>query len=346
MDIKSMNLEELNQLIVDMGEKPFRSKQIFEWLHSKQVESFEDMTNISKPLREKLAQKTVINNIAIAKKLQSKEDDTIKYLFILADDNIIESVLMRYDYGNTICISSQVGCRMGCSFCASAIDGFVRNLTAGEMLSQIYNIQKDVGQRISNIVIMGSGEPFDNFDNVMKFITIVNSPYGLNIGQRHITLSTSGMAERMCDFADLGLQVTLAVSLHAPNDGIRKTIMPIAKRYSIEELLSACKYYINTTNRRITFEYSLINDINDSDDDARELGKKLRHMLCHVNLIPINEIKEKSHRRSTQERVNSFAQILESFGIETTIRKRLGTDIDAACGQLRRSFLNNGSSTI
>lgn len=340
IDIKSMNVEQINGLIMELEEKPFRAKQIFEWLHNKQVESFEDMTNLSKSLREKLLKKAVINGVKIIKKLESKEDGTIKYLSVLVDDNIIETVLMRYDYGNTICISSQVGCRMGCSFCASTVDGLVRNLTAGEMLDQIYAIQKDLGERISNVVVMGSGEPFDNFENLINFIEIVNSPIGLNIGQRHITVSTSGLAERICDFADINSQVTLAISLHAPNDDIRKSLMPIAKRYSIEELITACKYYINATNRRVTFEYSLIDNINDSEDNAKELGKRLRHMLCHVNLIPINEIKESNHKKSSQEKTNTFAQILESFGIETTIRKRVGSDIEAACGQLRRSHLN------
>lgn len=340
IDIKSMNIEQINGLLAEMEEKPFRAKQIFEWLHNKQIESFEDMTNISKTLREKLTERAVINGVKIIKKLESKEDGTIKYLSVLVDDNIIESVLMRYDYGNTICISSQVGCRMGCNFCASTVDGLVRNLTAGEMLDQVYAVQKDSGERISNVVVMGSGEPFDNFDNLMKFIEIINSPIGLNIGQRHITVSTSGLAEKICDFADINSQVTLAISLHAPNDEIRRTLMPIARRYSIEELITACKYYINATNRRLTFEYSLIDNVNDSEDNARELGKRLRHMLCHVNLIPINEIKESNHKKSSQEKINVFAQILESFGIETTIRKRVGSDIEAACGQLRRSHLN------
>lgn len=340
IDIKSMNIEEITEMLAEIGEKSFRAKQIFEWLHSKHVDSFEDMTNLSKTLRDQLNSIAVINTTKIIKKLESSNDGTIKYLSVLSDDNIIESVLMRYDYGNTICISSQVGCRMGCSFCASTIGGLVRNLTAGEMLSQIYTVQKDAGVRISNVVIMGSGEPFDNFDHLMKFIEIVNAPNGINIGQRHITVSTSGLAERICDFADRGLQVTLAISLHAPNDDIRRAIMPIAKRYSIEELIQACKYYINATNRRITFEYSLIDGVNDSEENARELGKKLRHMLCHVNLIPVNEIKENAYKKSTQEKVSNFATVLESFGVETTIRKRLGTDIEAACGQLRRSFLN------
>jgi len=339
-DIKSMNMDEIKELLAQWGEKPFRAKQIFEWLHSKQVSDFNEMTNLSKDLRQKLSQNTVLKNTKIIKKLESAKDGTVKYLSALEDDNVIESVLMRYDYGNTVCISSQVGCRMGCSFCASTIEGLVRNLTPSEMLSQVYMIQKDCAERISNIVIMGSGEPFDNFDNLLKFVELVNSPDGLNIGQRHITVSTSGLVPKIQEFADKNLQVTLAISLHAPNDDIRKSIMPIARKYSIDELLDACRYYINKTNRRITFEYSLISGVNDSEDNARELGKKLRHMLCHVNLIPVNEIKERTHKKSSTERVNDFSKTLESFGIETTVRKRLGNDIDAACGQLRRSYLN------
>lgn len=339
-DIKSMSIDEIKQLLEQWGEKPFRAKQIFQWLHSKQVSDFEEMTNISKDLRQKLSLNTVIKGTKIVKKLESGKDGTVKYLSVLDDDNIIESVLMRYDYGNTVCISSQVGCRMGCSFCASTIDGLVRNLTASEMLSQVYMIQKDCGERISNIVIMGSGEPFDNFDNFLKFVELVNSPDGLNIGQRHITVSTSGLVPKILEFADKNLQVTLAISLHAPNDELRKNIMPIAKKYSVEELLNACKYYISKTNRRVTFEYSLINGVNDSEENAKELGRKLRHMLCHVNLIPVNEIKERTHKKSSVERVNNFSEVLESFGVETTIRKRLGNDIEAACGQLRRRYLN------
>lgn len=339
MDIKSMSLEQIADLLEEMGEKPFRAKQIFEWLHQKNVNNFDDMTNISKSLRAKLNQKTTIDNIEIVKKLESS-DGTIKYLFALSDKNIIESVFMKYDYGNTVCISSQVGCRMGCKFCASTVSGLVRNLTVAEILNQVYCIKKDSEQKISNIVIMGSGEPFDNYENLIKFISIINSPLGLNIGQRHITVSTSGLVDKIYDFADEALQVTLAVSLHAPNDEIRKTIMPIAKKYNLDKLIEACKYYTNQTNRRITFEYALIDGVNDSIQNANELGKLIRHMLCHVNLIPINEIKENQLKRSSQTRVNEFSKTLNSYGIENTIRRKLGTDIDAACGQLRRKYLN------
>lgn len=339
-DIISMNLEEIKELLDEIGEKPFRANQIFEWLHNKNVKSFDQMTNISNELKLKLKQICYIDELKIVKKLVSTEDDTIKYLLSLSDNNIIESVVMSYNYGVTICISSQVGCKMGCQFCASTIDGFVRNLKPSEMLDQVYTIQQDLNKRISNIVVMGSGEPFDNFDNLIKFIEIVNSPKGLNIGQRHITVSTSGIIDKIYDFADKNLQVTLAVSLHAPNDTIRQSIMPIAKKYSTDKLIESCKYYTNITNRRVTFEYSIIDGINDSEDNANELARLLKHMLCHVNLIAINEIKESTYKKGTKEKINNFATILKNFGIEASIRKRLGSDIDAACGQLRRSYLN------
>lgn len=341
MDIVSMNVDEISDLLRDWNEKPFRAKQIFEWIHKKNVLSFEDMTNLSKQLREKLSLNFTIENLNILKIQKSKIDNTLKYLFALSDENAIETVVMNYEYGNTVCISSQVGCKMGCTFCASTVDGFVRNLKASEMLEQIYCVQKDSGIKISNVVVMGTGEPFDNFDNLIRFIEILNSENGLNIGQRHISISTCGIPSKIRDFADLKYQTTLAISLHAPNDEIRKSIMPVAKSYSINEILDACKYYIGSTNRRITFEYSLICGVNDSGECAKQLGQLLRHMLCHVNLIPVNEIDESVHRKSNVKRVNNFAHVLESFGIETTVRKKLGADIDAACGQLRRKYLNN-----
>lgn len=337
IDIMSMDLQQIGSFL--NSQQNFRAKQIFEWLHNKNVESFDDMTNLSKELRLELKSKSVIKGVKIFKRLNSQKDDTIKYLFSLSDDNIIESVFMSYDYGNTVCISSQVGCRMGCSFCASTINGLVRNLSTGEMLSQIYTIQKDLNKKVSNIVIMGCGEPFDNFDNIIKFIEIINSPIGLNIGQRHITVSTCGLVQRIYDFADKKLQSTLAISLHAPNNELRQKIMPIAKKYSIDEILQACKYYINTTHRRITFEYSLINGINDSQQCAEQLGKLLRHILCHVNLIAVNEIKENNYKKSSQKNIDNFVSILNKYGIETTVRKKLGDDIDAACGQLRNNYL-------
>lgn len=338
-EITSMTLEEIEQLLKSLGEQSFRAKQIFQWLHQKHITSFDEMTNLSKSLRDKLKEKTSIASYKIVEKYISTIDKTTKYLFALSDHHIIESVLMQYTYGNTVCISSQVGCRMGCSFCASTIGGFVRNITAGEMLGQIYAIQKDCEERISNIVIMGSGEPLDNYDQIVQFIHLVNSPLGIQIGQRHITISTCGLVDKIYALAKENLQITLAISLHAPNDEIRKSMMPIAKKYSIEETLKACFHYVKTTTRRITFEYALIDGVNDQEKHARELANKLRKLLCHVNLIPINEVEEKNFKKSNKETIDRFAHILHQYGIETTIRRKLGSDIDAACGQLRRKYL-------
>ena len=339
LDIKSMNITELEDLLKELGEPKFRAKQIFDWLHAKQVDSFEEMTNLSKGLREKLSETASINGVEIVRKLVSQIDGTRKYLFALSDGAIIESVLMKYEHGNTVCISTQVGCRMGCKFCASTLDGVERGLTAGEMLSQIYAIQKDCGERVHGTVLMGSGEPLDNYDNVVKFLRLINDPKGQNMGQRHITLSTCGLVEKMYDLAEEDLQITLAVSLHAPNDGIRTQTMPIAKVYSMEKLLQACRDYADKTKRRITFEYALIHGVNDGDEHAWELVKKLRDMLCHVNLIPVNDVKERNYVKSTADRVKRFAGILNENGVETTVRRKLGSDIDAACGQLRRSHM-------
>jgi len=340
IDIKSMNITELEDLLKELGEPKFRAKQIFDWLHAKQVDSFEEMTNLSKGLREKLSETAAINGVEIVRKLVSQIDGTRKYLFALSDGAIIESVLMKYEHGNTVCISTQVGCRMGCKFCASTLDGVERGLTAGEMLSQIYAIQKDCGERVHGTVLMGSGEPLDNYDNVVKFLRLINDPKGQNMGQRHITLSTCGLVDKMYDLAEEDLQITLAVSLHAPNDGIRTQTMPIAKVYSMDKLLQACRDYADKTKRRITFEYALIHGVNDGDEHAWELVKKLRDMLCHVNLIPVNDVKERNYVKSTADRVKRFAGILNENGVETTVRRKLGSDIDAACGQLRRSHMN------
>ena len=339
IDIKSMNITELEDLLKELGEPKFRAKQIFDWLHAKQVDSFEEMTNLSKGLREKLSETASINGVEIVRKLVSQIDGTRKYLFALSDGAIIESVLMKYEHGNTVCISTQVGCRMGCRFCASTLDGVERGLTAGEMLSQIYMIQKDCGERVHGTVLMGSGEPLDNYDNVVKFLRLINDPKGQNMGQRHITLSTCGLVDKIYDLAEEDLQITLAVSLHAPNDGIRTQTMPIAKVYSMDRLLQACRDYADQTKRRITFEYALIHGVNDGDEHAWELVKKLRDMLCHVNLIPVNDVKERNYVKSTAERVKRFAGILNENGVETTVRRKLGSDIDAACGQLRRSHM-------
>lgn len=338
MDMLSMTQKEWEEILKQWGEPTFRAKQIFDWLHKKQITKIEDMTNISKNLREKLKQYGTISGVKQVKKLISQIDGTIKYLFEIEGGLVIESVLMRYHYGNTACISTQAGCRMGCRFCASTIDGVERNLTAGEMLSQIYEIQKDVGERISSVVLMGSGEPLDNYDNVLRFIRLANDEKGLCLGQRHITLSTCALVEKIYNLLEEDLQITLAVSLHAPNDEIRQSIMPIAKKYSMEEVLKACKEYSDKTKRRITFEYALIKGVNDSDSCAEELAFKLHNMLCHVNLIPVNTVKEREYKKSSEERVQRFAQIIEKKGIEVTVRRKLGSDIDAACGQLRRSY--------
>lgn len=345
IDIKSMNINELEDLLKELGQPKFRAKQIFDWLHAKQVDSFEEMTNLSKGLREKLSETASINGVEMVRKLVSQIDGTRKYLFALSDGAIIESVLMKYEHGNTVCISTQVGCRMGCKFCASTLDGVERGLTAGEMLSQIYAIQKDCGERVHGTVLMGSGEPLDNYDNVVKFLRLINDPKGQNMGQRHITLSTCGLVEKIYDLAEEDLQITLAVSLHAPNDGIRTQTMPIAKVYSMDRLLQACRDYADKTKRRITFEYALIHGVNDGDEHAWELVKKLRDMLCHINLIPVNDVKERNYVKSTAERVKRFASILNENGVETTVRRKLGSDIDAACGQLRRSHMKNEQKT-
>lgn len=338
IDLISLNIEQIKEAISSIGEKAFRAKQIFNWIHQKHVTSFDDMSNISKELREKLKQNFKLSGLQLIQKFNSDIDNTSKYLFETEDNNIIESVLMRYSYGNAVCISTQIGCRMGCSFCASTVDGLERNLTAGEMLAQIYEIQKDIKQRISNVVMMGSGEPLDNFDNSIKFLELVNSKDGIEIGQRHITLSTCGLVDKIYKLEEKKLQITLAISLHAPNDEIRKQTMPIANKYSIEEVINAAKHYAQNTKRRVTFEYALINGINDSEDSARELSRRLKGSLCHVNLIPINDVKERNYKRSSEEHIKAFADIIKSCNVDVTIRRKLGSDINAACGQLRKGY--------
>lgn len=338
IDLRSLTLIEMEGLINSIDEKKFRAKQIFGWINKNFVDSFDDMNNISKNLRATLSEISYLSTCKMVNKLESNIDETKKYLFQLDDDVIIESVFMKYKHGNTVCISSQAGCKMGCSFCASTVNGLKRNLNAGEMIAQVAKIQQDVGERISNIVIMGVGEPFDNFDNLIKFFDIVNSPDGLGIGMRHITVSTCGLVDKIIKFTDYNLQVNLAISLHAPNDEIRQKLMPIAKRFSIEELMQSTKAYANKTKRRVSYEYALIRGVNDSERCANELGKLLRHTLCHVNLIPINQTNRNNYVKSELETINLFKEILESMGIETTIRREMGTDISAACGQLR---LNN-----
>lgn len=342
-DILAYSLSDLQNWMVENKESKFRAKQVLDWIY-KDKENFDDMKNIPDSLKQKLKESFYLKYPKVLGKLESRIDGTRKFLLALNDGNIIECVIMRHKHGNTICVSTQVGCRMGCKFCASTIDGRVRNLTSGEILSEVIVSRRLLGERISNIVLMGSGEPLDNYDEVMKFLELVNADYGLNIGSRHITLSTCGIVPKIYEMADREMQVTLAISLHATSDEKRRAIMPIANKYSIKEVLDACRYYIEKTNRRVTFEYALVKGVNDSGDDARELGKLLSGMLCHVNLIPVNEIKENSFKKSSSEDIRIFSDTLSSYGIEATVRQEKGSDIDAACGQLRRSYLENKES--
>lgn len=338
-NILDFTLEELQNWMKENGESAFRAKQVFSWIY-KDVWSFDNMKNIPTSLKEKLRENFEINIPKIVEVYESNVDDTKKILLSLKDNNLIECVLMKYKHGNSICISTQVGCRMGCKFCASTIGGRIRDLTSGEILSQIMVAQNYLGERISNVVLMGSGEPLDNYNNVIKFLELVNAEYGLNIGQRHITLSTCGIVPKIIELADLDLSITLAISLHAFSDEKRKTIMPIANKYSIAEILEACKYYMNKTGRRITYEYSLVSEVNDSKEDAKSLAALLKKMNCHVNLIPVNEIKENTLKRPSKKTIEDFENILKDYGIEVTVRREMGTDINAACGQLRRSYLD------
>ncbi|PHV71804.1 23S rRNA (adenine(2503)-C(2))-methyltransferase RlmN [Sporanaerobium hydrogeniformans] len=339
MDIASKSIEELQELMKGYGQGGFRGKQLFEWLHQKMVRSYDEMTNLPLTLREQLARDFPIRSMKIVKKYESKLDGTIKYLFECEDSHIIESVLMRYKHGNSVCISSQVGCRMGCKFCASTLEGLVRNLTPSEMVSQIYLIEQDIKERVSNIVVMGSGEPLEHFELTKRFVELINSPQGQNIGQRHITVSTCGLVPRIKELAESLPQVTLAISLHAPTDEGRRRIMPIAYQYSIQELMDACAYYVEKTGRRITFEYALIYGENDSEEEARILGKLLKGLLCHVNLIPVNKIEERDYKESSVSHIQRFVKVLEEYHIPATVRRKLGSDIDAACGQLRRRYI-------
>ncbi len=335
-DIKSMSVEELKSELTEMGEKPFKAGQIYSWLHKHCVTSFDEMTNISKDLRANLEKNYDIYTCTIEKKLVSVYDGTVKYLFRLNDGELIESVVMKYKYGYTICVSSQVGCRMGCNFCASGIAGFIRNLAPSEILSQIYAAQQDLSVRISHIVMMGVGEPLDNFDNVVRFLKMISDENGQNIGMRNISLSTCGVVSGIYKLMEKKLQLTLSVSLHAPNDTIRSRTMPVNNKWNIDELLTACRDYTRATNRRISFEYAMISGVNDSDECAKELSGRLKGMLCHVNLIPVNSVKERDYRKSNKDRMSSFIKILEKSGINATVRRTLGSDINASCGQLRR----------
>ena len=342
IDIKSMTQEELGLWLKEQGEPGFRAKQIFTWLH-RGATSFEEMTNLSKPLRERLSAQCVITHPEVARKQVSAQDGTIKYLWRLLDGNCIETVLMRYHHGNTVCISSQVGCRMGCAFCASTLGGKVRDLTPSEMIDQVLFTQLDAGVPISNIVLMGIGEPLDNFDTVLRFLELVNHPDGLNIGMRHISLSTCGLTEKIDKLAEHRLQLTLSVSLHAPDDETRSKIMPVNRGIGVEKLFDTCRRYFETTGRRISYEYAMIDGVNDSDAQADLLAQHLKGTPGHVNLIPLNEVKESPLKPS--RRVAEFQLRLERQGITVTVRSKLGGDIDASCGQLRRKAMGEGSES-
>lgn len=344
IDIKSFNLEELTAFVTELGEKSFRAKQIYEWLHKKQVSEFSAMTNLSKKLIQTLEERCTLVDLKQEAVQISKQDGTRKYLFLLEDGNVIESVLMRYKHGNSVCISSQVGCRMGCRFCASTLDGLVRGLTPSEMLDQIYQIGKDIGERISNVVVMGTGEPMDNFDNLLKFIELLTDENGLNISQRNLTVSTCGIVPKMRELADHKLAITLALSLHASSQEKRRKLMPVANRYEIHEVLDACRYYFDQTGRRVTFEYSLVAGVNDTEEDARRLSALVRGMNCHINLIPVNPIKERDYKQPDNRAVLEFKNKLEKNGINVTVRREMGRDIDGACGQLRRKHAQNDMS--
>ena len=337
-NIKDYNLEELKNELIEIGEKPFRAEQIFKWLYDEKVQSFDEMTNLSLELREKLKENYTICNFNILKKQESK-DGTIKYLLDVLDGNAIETVLMKYHHGNSICVSSQIGCKMGCKFCASTGINFIRNLTSGEIVEQIIRVEQDTKERISNVVLMGIGEPLDNYENVVNAIRLINHPKGLDIGARHISISTSGLVPKIYQLAEENIQCTLSISLHATDNKKRSSMMPVNNTYPIEELLQACKDYIAKTNRRISFEYALAKDNNDNLEDAKQLVKLLKGMLCHVNLIPINKIENGKFDKSSNENIMKFRDYLNDHGIVATIRRELGSDIDAACGQLRRKNL-------
>ena len=339
-DIKSLDLEKLTSYMVSMGEKPFRARQLYEWIHQKLAADFSEMTNLSKALKEKLLQSAAYTSLTVAEEKVSQIDGTRKYLFGLSDGNVIESVLMKYKHGNSVCVSSQVGCRMGCRFCASTLDGLERNLSSSEMLDQVYRIQKLTGERVSNVVVMGSGEPMDNYDNLIPFIRLLTDENGLNISQRNVTVSTCGIVPGILKLAEENLQITLALSLHAPNDEVRRTLMPVANRYPLKDVLEACRTYFEKTGRRITFEYSLVSGVNDNLKEAAALSALLKDQHGHVNLIPVNPIKERDYVQSDRRSVEAFKNLLEKNGINVTIRREMGRDINGACGQLRKSFLS------
>ena len=337
-DIRSMTLAELTDTLTDMGKKKFRGKQIFSWLHSRHAASFDEMTDLSRELRKKLEETFQLITLIPVTVLVSEIDGTRKYLFRLPDGNVIESVLMKYKHGSSVCVSSQAGCRMGCRFCASTLDGLARNLAPSEILEQIYGIIRDTGEKVSNVVIMGSGEPLDNYDNVIRFIRLLTDENGCHLSQRNITLSTCGIVPGIRRLAEEDLPITLALSLHASDDESRRELMPIARKYSIREVISACDDYFARTGRRISYEYSLVKDVNDSEEHARRLAALLRGRNCHVNLIPVNPIKERNFRSISRTEAQNFKLTLEKYGINVTIRREMGRDIQGACGQLRRKF--------
>ncbi|MBQ8003286.1 MAG: 23S rRNA (adenine(2503)-C(2))-methyltransferase RlmN [Clostridia bacterium] len=338
INLCDFTLEELTEYFKNLGEASFRAKQVFSFI-AKGCESIDDLTCLSKALREKLKCECEIFLPKVERKLVSKIDGTIKYLLTLSDGNIIETVAMKYHHGISVCVSSQVGCAMGCTFCASTLGGRVRNLTPGEITGQIIRVGKDLGERVSNIVVMGIGEPFDNYENLIKFLKNINNPEGVNLGYRHITVSTCGIVPKIIDFANQGMSVNLAVSLHAPTDEYRKAIMPIAKKYSLNELLDACRYYFNKTGRRITYEYALIEGKNSSDECARLLIELFKNDNCHINLIPVNDVKERGNVRVSKKRVEEFKNMLTRSHVTATVRRELGSDISASCGQLRNSAI-------
>jgi len=341
-DLRSMTIEEIEAYMKTLGEPKFRAKQIFSWLHEKQVMDYEEMTNLSKPLREKLSQNAPLPLMKIERMQESQIDGTRKYLYLLSDQNLIESVFMRYHHGNTVCISTQVGCNMGCKFCASTIGGKMRDLLPSEMLMQIYQIEKDTNERVSNVVLMGSGEPLDNFDNVIRFIQLITDPNGKNLSHRSITLSTCGLVEKIDALADLNLGVTLALSLHAGDQETRQKLLPIANKYPLQDVIKACDRYFDKTGRRVTYEYSVVRGVNDTAEEAEKLGKLLHGKNAHVNLIPVNPVVERGFEKPLASALSLFVKILDKYGINATIRRELGADIDGACGQLRRRVLQEG----
>mgnify|MGYP002619720915 FL=1 len=335
IDIRSLNYQELAEEVEALGLPKFRTDQIYSWLFEKGVRDFSEMSNLSKDLRQALDERFVIRNCTIDTKLCSRLDKTVKYLFELGKGEFVECVVMKYKYGYSICVSTQLGCKMGCKFCASAIGGFKRHLTASEILSEIYTAQSDLGIKISHIVLMGTGEPLDNYDNVMRFLELVTDEKGLNISMRHISLSTCGVVPRIYELAEKKLGLTLSISLHAPNDKIRSQTMPVNSKWNIEELLAACRYYTKVTSRRISFEYAMIDSFNDSVECAEELASRLSGMLCHINLIPVNNVRENNYERSNEKNIKRFISVLERHGLTVTVRRTLGSDINASCGQLR-----------